>query len=60
VDTDMLDSLTPAQRKAALERVPLRRFSSPDEIAELVVYMALHAPSFLTGQTIVIDGGMTA
>jgi 3-oxoacyl-[acyl-carrier protein] reductase len=60
VDTEMLDSLTPAQRKAALERVPLRRFSSPDEIAELVVYMALQAPSFLTGQTIAIDGGMTA
>jgi 3-oxoacyl-[acyl-carrier protein] reductase len=60
VETDMLDSLTPAQRKAALERVPLRRFASPDEIAQLVVYMALHAPSFLTGQTIAIDGGMTA
>jgi 3-oxoacyl-[acyl-carrier protein] reductase len=60
VDTAMLDTLTPAQRKAALERVPLRRFASADEIAELVVYMALHAPAFLTGQTIVIDGGMTA
>jgi 3-oxoacyl-[acyl-carrier protein] reductase len=60
VDTDMLGSLTPAQRKAALERVPLRRFASPDEIAELVAYVALQAPSFLTGQTIVIDGGMTA
>ena len=60
VDTDMLDSLTPAQRKAALERVPLRRFASPEEIAALVAYVALEAPSFLTGQTIVIDGGMTA
>jgi 3-oxoacyl-[acyl-carrier protein] reductase len=60
VDTDMLGSFTPAQRKAALERVPMRRFASADEIAALVAYMALDAPSFLTGQTIVIDGGMTA
>ncbi len=60
VDTGMLSSLTPAQRKAALERVPMRRFASADEIAALVAYMALDAPSFITGQTIVIDGGMTA
>jgi 3-oxoacyl-[acyl-carrier protein] reductase len=60
VDTEMLDVLTPAQRKAAIERVPMRRFATADEIAALVVYVALDAPSFLTGQTIVIDGGMTA
>lgn len=60
VETDMLGSLTPAQRKAALAQVPMRRFASADEIAALVAYMALDAPSFLTGQTIVIDGGMTA
>ncbi len=59
VDTDMLGSFTPAQRKAALERVPMRRFASADEIAALVAYVALEAPSFLTGQTLVIDGGMS-
>jgi 3-oxoacyl-[acyl-carrier protein] reductase len=60
VDTDMLAGFTPAQRKAAIERVPMRRFASADEIANLVGYLALQAPSFLTGQTLVIDGGMTA
>lgn len=60
VDTDMLASLTEAQRKAAVDRVPMRRFATADEIASLVEYVALAAPSFLTGQTLVIDGGMTA
>jgi 3-oxoacyl-[acyl-carrier protein] reductase len=60
VDTDMLGSFTPAQRKAAIERVPMRRFATADEIASLVSYLAIDAPSFLTGQTLVIDGGMTA
>jgi 3-oxoacyl-[acyl-carrier protein] reductase len=60
VDTDMLAGFTPAQRKAALQRVPLRRFASADEVAALIAYLALDAPQFLTGQTLVIDGGMTS
>jgi 3-oxoacyl-[acyl-carrier protein] reductase len=60
VDTDMLASFTPAQRERALASVPMRRFAEPDEIADLVAYVALEAPSYLTGQTLVIDGGLTA
>jgi 3-oxoacyl-[acyl-carrier protein] reductase len=59
VDTDMLAALTAAQRKAAIERVPMRRLGTADEIAGLVAYLALEAPSYLTGQTLVVDGGMT-
>jgi 3-oxoacyl-[acyl-carrier protein] reductase len=58
VDTDMLAGFSDAQRKAAVERVPMRRFASADEVAQLVAYLALQAPSFMTGQTLVIDGGM--
>jgi NAD(P)-dependent dehydrogenase (short-subunit alcohol dehydrogenase family) len=47
------------QRKAAMARVPMRRFGTPQEIADLVGYLALSAPLFMTGQTLVIDGGMT-
>jgi NAD(P)-dependent dehydrogenase (short-subunit alcohol dehydrogenase family) len=36
----------------------MRRFASADEVAQLVAYLALQAPSFMTGQTLVIDGGM--
>lgn len=59
VDTDMLASLSAAQRERALAAVPMRRFASADEVAALVGYLALEAPPYLTGQTIVIDGGLT-
>jgi 3-oxoacyl-[acyl-carrier protein] reductase len=60
VDTDMLAGFSEKQRAEAMARVPMRRFATADEIAELVSYLALHAPSYLTGQTLVIDGGLTA
>jgi 3-oxoacyl-[acyl-carrier protein] reductase len=60
VDTDMLSVFSPEQRKEAMARVPMRRFASPQEIAALVGYLALEAPSYLTGQTLVIDGGLSA
>jgi 3-oxoacyl-[acyl-carrier protein] reductase len=60
VETDMLAALSPQQRKEALARVPMRRFGRPEEIAALIGYLALEAPSYITGQTLVIDGGLTA
>jgi len=60
VETDMIAGFTPAQRTAALERVPMRRFATAEEVAGLVAYVALEAPTYLTGQTLVVDGGMTA
>jgi len=60
VETDMIAGFTPAQRTAALERVPMRRFATAAEVAGLVSYVALEAPTYLTGQTLVVDGGMTS
>lgn len=45
-----------AQRSAA---TPLRRIGEPDEIAGAAVFLASPAGSFVTGQTIVVDGGVT-
>jgi 3-oxoacyl-[acyl-carrier protein] reductase len=59
VDTDMLATFTTEQREAALASVPMRRFAAADEIAHLVSYLALDCPAYLTGQTLVIDGGLT-
>ena len=59
VETDMISYMTKEQRTAALARVPMRRFGSAEEIADLVGYLALEAPKFMTGQTLVIDGGMS-
>jgi NAD(P)-dependent dehydrogenase (short-subunit alcohol dehydrogenase family) len=40
-----------------LRRIPARRMGEPEELANVVTYLALQAPGFLTGQTIVVDGG---
>jgi 3-oxoacyl-[acyl-carrier protein] reductase len=60
IETDMTASFTPAQRTANIARVPMRRYGTADEVAGLVTYLAVHASPYLTGQTIVIDGGLTA
>jgi 2-keto-3-deoxy-L-fuconate dehydrogenase len=46
-------------RAAFIARQPMGRLGSPDEIAELAVYLASDAAQFVTGQAMVIDGGLT-
>jgi NAD(P)-dependent dehydrogenase (short-subunit alcohol dehydrogenase family) len=61
VRTDFARALweNPETYKVAIERYPLRRIAEPDEIAGTAVYLASKAASFVTGQTIVVDGGAT-
>jgi NAD(P)-dependent dehydrogenase (short-subunit alcohol dehydrogenase family) len=42
-----------------VERIPVGRYGRPEEIAELVGWVLLEAPPFLTGAVLPIDGGMT-
>ena len=49
----------PERIRAANESVPLRRIGEADEIAGAVVYLASPASAFMTGQAMVIDGGVT-
>jgi NAD(P)-dependent dehydrogenase (short-subunit alcohol dehydrogenase family) len=49
----------PERIRAANEQVPLRRIGEPDEIAGAVVFLASRASAFMTGQAMVIDGGVT-
>ncbi len=46
--------------KASTERSALKRIDQPDEIAGMAVFLASKAGAFATGQTFVIDGGVTA
>ena len=47
-------------REAELGRIPLGRIGEPDDIAGVAVFLASRAGTFITGQTIIADGGMTA
>lgn len=49
-----------AQSSASAERIPLRRMSAPEEQAEAAVWLASEKASFVTGWSLVADGGVTA
>jgi NAD(P)-dependent dehydrogenase (short-subunit alcohol dehydrogenase family) len=61
VRTDFARALweDPERQKAANSTVPLRRIGEPEDIAGGVVFLASKAAAFTTGQTIVMDGGVT-
>jgi len=61
VRTDFARALweNPERQKAANSTVPLRRIGEPEDIAGGVVFLASKAAAFTTGQTIVMDGGVT-
>lgn len=50
----------PGYRDWALARVPLRRFATPEEVAAAVCFLAGPQADYITGQTLVLDGGLTA
>lgn len=58
VETDMTDKLTEDQKTEMMKVIPLARVGAPEEIAHAVVFLASPASSYITGQTIVVDGGM--
>lgn len=56
--TDMTDILPPQIKDKVLEMIPLRRFGSPGEVAAMVGFLAGDAAGYITGQVMVVDGGM--
>jgi 2-deoxy-D-gluconate 3-dehydrogenase len=62
VDTPsrMVIARAPGYREMMLSRVPLRRFCTVEEVAAAVCYLASPAASYITGQTLTLDGGLTA
>jgi 3-oxoacyl-[acyl-carrier protein] reductase len=58
IDTDMTSGLPDAQKDALLQQIPLARLGAPEEIAAVVDFLASEAGSYITGETIHVNGGM--
>jgi 3-oxoacyl-[acyl-carrier protein] reductase len=58
IDTDMTRGLTEEQRTALLTRVPLGRLGAPEDVAAAVVFLASPQASYITGETLHVNGGM--
>lgn len=59
IDTKMNSFLSPAERMSLKEEIPLGRFGNAEEVAKLALYLAENDSSYITGQIISIDGGMS-
>ena len=59
IKTDMTSTLNDDQQKAMMESIPLNRFGEVTEISDTVVFLASHSASYITGETININGGMS-
>lgn len=61
IDTHILDAGTISEEQLGIEaqRYPMKRFGKPEEVAYGIIYLLSDASSFVTGSSIVIDGGFT-
>jgi 3-oxoacyl-[acyl-carrier protein] reductase len=59
IETDMTSVLTEDVRKAALSQIPLTRFGAAGDIAVAVMFLASPEASYVTGQVLAVDGGLS-
>lgn len=58
IETDMTNAMTPEARKALIASIPLERLGSPKDVASTVAFLASEHAGYITGQVLVVDGGM--
>lgn len=58
IETEMTANLPTDIKEKMLERIPIRRFGKPLDVANLCLFLATEEAAYITGQTIVVDGGM--
>ncbi len=58
IQTRMTDALPEEVRKKMLDAIPMGRFGQPDDVADVVLFLAGNASSYMTGQVLTVCGGM--
>lgn len=58
IQTAMTDKLSDEIKQQMLQFIPLKSFGKPDDVANTVLYLASDLSSYITGQVVVVDGGM--
>ena len=59
IKSEMTDAMSEVMREKMLASIPLKRAGTASDVADAVVFLASDASSYITGQVIVVDGGMT-
>jgi 3-oxoacyl-[acyl-carrier protein] reductase len=59
IETDMTAAMTPEARAGMAGQIPLERLGSPMDVAGAVAFLASDLASYITGQVLVVDGGIT-
>lgn len=60
IETDMTANIKKEEKERIIEETPLRRFGLPGDVAELALFLASDKSSYITGQTLIIDGGLSS
>ena len=58
ITTDMTDELSNNLKQKIISSIPLERLGTPDDVANLVCFLASDNAGYITGQTFNVDGGM--
>ena len=58
IETDMTSNLPDEQKEALASQIPMGRLGTPDEVANAVLFLAGDSGSYITGQTLHVNGGM--
>ena len=59
IETDMTEVLKPEVKEGILQSIPVHKIGSPEDVAKAVAFFANEASSYITGQVLAVDGGMT-